>query len=107
MTMPIPDGSVVITPRQMYDQIGELAQAVRGVSEDVRAVKSAVDPAIAEVRSDIVEVKSRTAAAEGEQTRLATRVTILETKIRVAWALFGAVLIALGVVAGFLSHYGH
>jgi hypothetical protein len=50
--MPIPDGSVIITPAQMYQQIGDLAGAVR----DLKAV---VDPAMTSVRHDVADHETR------------------------------------------------
>lgn len=86
--MPIPDGSVVITPTQMYQQIGDLASAVRDL-------KGAVDPAVSELRHDLGDHE--------------TRIRDLEKRRYVSPAVVGAALTfavaVLGVLIAFLTLY--
>lgn len=48
----IPHGSVVITPTEMYTEM-------RAVRDEVRHLVAIVDPALTEVRTDLVEVKAQ------------------------------------------------
>jgi hypothetical protein len=82
----IPPGSVLITPQQMYAQIGELTTAVR-------ELKSAVDPAMVEVRHDLTDHESRL-------RQLEARKYVPPTAL--AWAI-GVALTALAVLIAFLG----
>ena len=94
--MPIPDGSVVITPAQMYNMQGETAKKVDDLTSEVRALRDAVNPAFADVRAT---------QSDHETTlrSLVRDVTVLKTQAKALWAGIGLLLIALGVLAGFLS----
>jgi hypothetical protein len=85
-TMPIPDGSVIITPTQMYQQIGELAIAVRDL-------KSVVDPAITDVRHDVADHESRIRVIEGRK---------YVSPVALAW-FAGFAVTCLGVLITFLA----
>lgn len=50
-SIPVPDGSVVITPAQQYAELRALTEAVRDLS-------GKVDPALADLRSDVDENKA-------------------------------------------------
>jgi hypothetical protein len=86
--MPIPDGSVIITPAQMYQQIGDLADAVRDL-------KGAVDPALRDVRHDIADHETRLRAQEQRKT---------VAPAALAWAI-GTAVACLGVLITFLALY--
>lgn len=90
MTMPIPDGSVVITPAQMYAEIQATRQAVDRLT-------STVDPAMTEVRN--VQHDHETTIRG-----LVRDTTVMKTQLRAAWAGLGLLLIALGVVAAFVAN---
>ena len=104
MTQPqqqfVPDGSVIITPRQMYDQIGALTDEVRGL-------RATVDPALSEVRADAKEALTAANDLGKENVRLNLRLTVIETKFKIAWALFTVTFSGLGgLVALWVSHRG-
>lgn len=63
MTMPIPDGSVIITPTQMYTEI----QAANAKIDHLTAI---LDPAVRDMQSDISdhETRIRTLEATGHQS---------------------------------------
>lgn len=101
MTMPIPDGSVVITPAQMFAQIGDLTEAVRDL-------KATVDPAINDMRHDVADHEARIRTVESYGLAdVPARVAVLEQRKHVTpaallWA-FGTAIAALGVLVTFLS----
>lgn len=86
MTTPIPDGSVIITPSQMYQQIGDLANAIRDL-------KGVVDPAVAEIRHDVSDHETRLRVIEQRK---------YVSPQAVFWA-FGTAVAALGVLVTFLA----
>lgn len=86
MTMPIPDGSVVITPAQMYRQIGDLAEAVRDL-------KGAVDPALTDIRHDVTDHETRIRTIEAR--KVVSPATLN--------AAIGTAIVALGVLITFLA----
>lgn len=96
-TMPIPDGSVVITPAQMYTEIRETRSAVDRLT-------NTIDPALSEVRRDLVDLVQRVAASEVTSVKNTNRITVLETKLTAAWAVLALLIAAIGAVAGFLGH---
>lgn len=53
----IPDGSVVITPTEMYAEI-------RTMHDEVRGVAAMLDPAISEIRTDITDIREDQKDAE-------------------------------------------
>lgn len=57
VTHGLPPGSVVITPNQMFDEM-------RAIHDEVRNLAGKVDPALAEMRGDIGELKSDRKALE-------------------------------------------
>jgi hypothetical protein len=89
--MPIPDGSVVITPRQMYDEL-------QGTRRAVEALTATVDPALSDLRSDLVAHGVRLSAAEVDREKMGNRITALETAKRVTWAGAALLFAAAGVV---------
>lgn len=97
MTMPIPDGSVVITPAQMYQQIGDLAN-------EVRELRGVVDPALSELRTDVKDHTTMLNSHGGKLVRVGTRLTIIETKLKVIGWLLGVVVIpGIAAVAAVLG----
>ena len=50
-TMPIPDGSVVITPNQQYAEL-------RALTDAVKYLTGKVDPALVDLRKDVDEVRA-------------------------------------------------
>lgn len=55
--MPIPDGSAVITPNQQYAEL----QALR---RSVDALVSTVDPALSDLRADVLDHETRLRSVE-------------------------------------------
>lgn len=100
--MPIPDGSVVITPAQMYAMQGDTAKKVDDLTSEVRALRDAVHPAFADLRSDLADHETRVRVIESKlPDELGTRLSALE---QVRWKATGiaslvSALIASGVVA--------
>jgi hypothetical protein len=88
--LPVPDGSVIITPAQMYTELREMRTAVERLT-------STVDPALQDVRSDVT-------ALQLESQRNGNRVTIVETQLKAAWAVLALLIGALAAVAGYLGH---
>lgn len=98
--VPVPDGSVIITPAQMYTEIRDMRTAVEKLT-------NTVDPALLDLRRDVTTLDKRQAEDHSEVSKagmlLANRVTVLETKIAAAWAVVGLLAVALGLVAAFLG----
>lgn len=84
----LPDGSVVITPNEMYREMQEIAKKVDHVA-------TILDPAVAQIRVELTESKERVAALASERelvtNALDSRVRALEN-----WRWF-----VLGVAAVF------
>lgn len=104
MPLPIPDGSVVITPTQMYGQIVDLTDAVR-------ELKGVVDPAISDVRKDLTDHETRLRRLESYgPADMPVRVAALEARKFVPptalWSAFALALTALSVLAAFLAVKG-
>lgn len=97
MTMPIPDGAVIITPRQMYDELQATRQAVERLT-------NTVDPAITDLRGEVVQARADVATLFSSRNSTDTRVTIVETKLKViAWLLGVIVLPGIGAVSAILA----
>lgn len=83
----IPEGAVIITPNEMYREM-------QNIGKSVERLANMIDPALAELRADVVEARAQSAALD-------TRVRVLEN-----WRWF--VLGVAGVFApagGFLLSY--
>lgn len=91
MTMPIPDGSVVITPRQMYDELQMTRKAVERLT-------NTVDPALTDLRADVGRVETRIDSVEDRQDKHGNRLSVLETKLRVLAGVLGTAIAAAAVV---------
>jgi len=48
----IPEGSVVITPTEMYAEM-------RAIHDSVNSIKDTLDPAVAEIRTDLADHEAR------------------------------------------------
>ena len=100
--LPIPDGSVVITPAQMYSQIGTLTDEVRGL-------KGVIDPALSEIRTDVKDHAKDLDEHRTKLVDLGTRLTILETQSKVIRWLVCAVIMpglaATATVLGVVVHH--
>ena len=96
MTMPIPDGSAVTTPGQMLGKIDATIRGLDSLTGEVRAMRGEINPAFADLRSDVADHETTLRAVVRD-------VTVVKTQLRAAWAFLGVLFIALGVVAGFLS----
>lgn len=83
--MPIPDGSVVITPGQMYTEL----QAMR---KSVDNLATTVDPALNEIRRDVSDHETRMRIVEARYV----------SRVSVAW-LAGTAIALLGLLVTFLS----
>jgi len=94
----VPEPAVVITLNQMYDEF-------RGLRDEVKHLSSVVDPALAQVRQDITENKSRIdllkAERAAEDEKLEQRIRSLENWRAV---IFGAAA-AVGSLGGWLINY--
>lgn len=99
MTMPIPDGSVVITPAQMYAEIQETRKSVD-------RLVTTVDPALSDLRADVARGQMSIDTLFSARNNHGNRLTAIETKLNAAWAVITLLLVALGVVAAFLA-LGH
>lgn len=97
MTMPIPDGSVIITPSQMYSEIRQTREAVDRLT-------ATVDPTMTDIRSDAAALALAFSTHVAESVKDASRLTVVETQLRAAWAALGLLLIAAGVLAAFVVH---
>ena len=80
-TMPIPDGSVIITPAQQYAELRALTSAVEKLT-------NTMDPALADIRkdvddsrADIKEIRTEVAALQRWRSALASAVLVLTTLI--------------------------
>lgn len=91
-----PDGSVIITPRQMYDELLATRQAVERLT-------NTVDPAIADIRADQAQTRTDVDTLYTSRNTLDRRVTIIETKLNAAWAAIGLLLAACGVLVALLA----
>lgn len=89
----IPEGSVVITPTQIYDRI-------ESIRDEVKHLSAVVDPALQQVRTDIAENASRIeliiAERKAADAALDLRVRFLESAGYVTGARMWT---ALGVLA--------
>jgi hypothetical protein len=94
MTMPIPEGSVVVTPSQMYEEIKETRKAVDRLI-------TTVDPALSDIRGDAAALTLAFHTHVAESVKDASRLTVVETQLRAAWAVLGLLMIAAGVLASF------
>jgi hypothetical protein len=79
--MPIPDGSVIITPAQQYAELRALTSAVEKLT-------NTMDPALADIRkdvddsrADIKEIRTEVAALQRWRSALASAVLVLTTLI--------------------------
>lgn len=96
MTDPtIPQGSVVIPPIEMYKEIQDIGKKVDHLT-------SVVDPAIADIRNDIAEIKT-------DKVRMEVRISKVETKQAWMSGIFAAVstLLTSGLVTALIELYGH
>jgi phage shock protein A len=97
----IPEGSVIITPGQMYSEMQQMRSAVEKLA-------NTVDPALANVRRDLADLVAREATDVRDLTTLVqtalSRVTVLETKLLAAWAVIVLLVAAIGSVAAWLGH---
>lgn len=59
MSQEVPAGSAVVTPNEMLAEIRGAREEGRQTQHDVRELKAIIDPAITELRNDIVEEKQR------------------------------------------------
>jgi hypothetical protein len=59
-TRVVPEGSVVITPAQMYTEL-------RAVHDLVRDLKGVVDPALSDIRGDVADHETRLRSVERRQ----------------------------------------
>lgn len=91
MSAPIPEGSVVVTPTEMYREI-------RDMHDEVRRLASVVDPAIRELRDDVTEMKTQGEKAFKDHE---DRIRSLERRM---WQAVGAAVV-LGPAAGFAANY--
>lgn len=85
----IPHGSVVITPPQMYEEMREIGQKVDRLI-------TAVDPALTEIREDILESKAHRKELEGRLRVVESRPVVTP---RAMWAGAGVLIAALGLIA--------
>lgn len=95
MTMPIPDGSVVITPRQMYDEL----QATR---KAVEKLTNTVDPALTDLRDDVGKLDVRVGQVDTRvddvERAHGNRLSVIETKLRVLAGVLGTAIAGAAVV---------
>ena len=80
MSAQIPDGSVVVTPTDMYREI-------RDMHDELRALNSSINPALQEIRGDV----------EDHETRIRT----LE---KFSWKQIGASSVLATVVSGAVAY---
>lgn len=92
----VPDGSVVITPRDMYDQLVDNTKAVEKLTE-------MVGPAISDIRADVAENRSHIVATEKQQIAHGNRLTVIETKV---WAFGAGLATVQGAIAIYLAVKG-
>lgn len=97
MTMPIPDGSAITTPREMLTEIQQL-------HGEFRELRGALTPTLDELRhnqigdrKDIDDLFARTS----KQDR---RLTKIETRLVAAWTVLVLLIAVAGAVGGFLGH---
>lgn len=83
-TARIPEGSVIITPTEMYSEM-------RSIGQKIDHLSAVMDPAVTELRGDISELKA-------EQSTQRERLSSLDRRV---YAI-GAVAAALGGVAGYV-----
>lgn len=60
--MSLPDGAVIITPNEMYREM-------QAIAKNVDRLATILDPSLAEIRVDVVELKAK---AESQDGRLRT-----------------------------------
>lgn len=85
MTNPIPEGSIVITPQQVYDKVNLLTDAVTSlVAQDTADKRERLED---RARLDRVEAKMATKADKTAVEKLEARVTAIEKKL---WTIAGA-----------------
>lgn len=53
----IPDGSAIITPNEMYKEM-------QGIAKNVDRLATILDPSLAQLRADVVEIRTAAAAQE-------------------------------------------
>lgn len=91
MTMPIPDGSVVITPAQMYGEIQETRKSVD-------RLVATVDPSLSDIRSDVDQHRHDIDKLFESRNRAREQLTAINTKLNAAWAFIGLICTVAGVV---------
>ena len=57
MTIPVPDGSVIVTPAQMFAEMREM-------HDEVKALKNVLDPALTDIRTDVKDHELRLRSVE-------------------------------------------
>jgi len=92
----VPEGAVIITPAQMYNEIQETRRSVDRLT-------STIDPAMLDMRHDLADFGARLTALDVRQAKDANRITVLETKLVAAWAMLGLLTAAVGIVAAFFG----
>lgn len=86
----VPEGSVVITPREMYAEI-------EGTRKAVERLVATIDPTLAEIRGDVAAVKQTTDTLTTTQNSNGTRITTLEVYLKAAWAVLGLLIACVSV----------
>ena len=99
MTQGIPDGSVIITPAQVYDKVNSLTEAVTELlARDKADEKRQADQKEAQLRRE-AEAARRESDQKAEIEAIKIRLTAVERKVYIA-AGFAAAL--GGILGGYL-----
>ena len=91
-SIPVPDGSVIITPAQQYAELRALTVAVNDLS-------SKVDPALVTIREDVIEVRGHL-----NDVRADVKAHVAELRIELSglqkwrWMMTGALVLLASLV---------
>ena len=83
----LPEGAVIITPNEMYREM-------QAIAKNVDRLATILDPSLAEIRVDLVEVKTQVSSQDGR----------LRTLENWRWFVLGVAAV-FGPAGGFLLSY--
>ena len=64
VTIPIPDGSVIVTPAQMFAEM-------RDMHDEIKSLRSEVSPVLTDIRSDVQDHEGRLRVLEANRWKQA------------------------------------
>lgn len=95
-SIPVPDGSVIVTPAQMFAELREM-------HDEIRQLRNVVDPAIRDLNTDILDHEQRIRVIEAKPDvtdDVEQRIRSLEAN---RWKLAGGIAIVSTLVGSGLA----